>query len=660
MTANADQSECTYDTTEIYKYWAFISYASEDGRAWAAPLLRRIEAFRVPEPLIGHEHHGFAAPKRLRPLFRDRNELSAGPNLPQKLKDALEQSRYLIVICSPRSRESHFVGQEIRWFKELGRANRILLYLVDGEPDDSFHDALATDESDSNQTTMPLAADARPEQDGKDAALRLIAGMLGVAFDGLKQREQKRQQRRLALALAATTAILAIVSGLGILAEFHRQRAEANFQKANESFDVSIGMIRDVTFTVQDQLEITPASAAARRSINATILQGVERLRQIEPERDEVDFMSAHAQMDMSMIIATDGMSDVEGVAPGERYAQLLEESLQEFRRLAESEPSDVQYQRDLSWAARKLAVVQLGRAEFDSADALLDEGLKAIKRAASIDPRFRNDVKWTLLNFGDASLSRFHAATPEQQQADKSAVQNALSLFERALDVPATSSAGETLDERQTDCSALDRICDSYLMLGQPENSRNKAKRLIELRQAVLDANPSDSTAARHLTLAHFKLANALVDLGEFVEAVARYKKCLSMREKLLSTDPGNVPLLRQMAETHGRIGSALMNLADYHEAIHNLESSNRYMEEVVALVPPQFRDAGAIYSTHYRIGQIYLKLGEARVSLQQFRKAHAVLHDFSEEHSTAIFEAQLAEVSGIISDLGAQVGGD
>ena len=73
-------------------------------------------------------------PKRLGRCFRDCAELSAADDLAREIREALEQSDALIVLCSPRSAGSQYVEEEIRYFKSLGRGARILAAIADGEP----------------------------------------------------------------------------------------------------------------------------------------------------------------------------------------------------------------------------------------------------------------------------------------------------------------------------------------------------------------------------------------------------------------------------------------------------------------------------------------------------------------------------------------------
>ena len=71
-------------------------------------------------------------PKALRPIFRDREDFSAGHSLTAQTLAALEASQFLIVICSPNAAQSKYVDEEIRRFKAMGRGDRVIPVIVDG------------------------------------------------------------------------------------------------------------------------------------------------------------------------------------------------------------------------------------------------------------------------------------------------------------------------------------------------------------------------------------------------------------------------------------------------------------------------------------------------------------------------------------------------
>ncbi len=230
-----------------YAYWAFISYAHLDNRAfrgdgdrdhieWATWLHGQIEAFAIPG---GYQHRrtpdGHLIAERLTPVFRDETDLAASPSLHGRLTEALRLSRFLIVIASPRSAGSPWVNEEVRYFgQELGRGDRILTLIVDGEPPECFcpelrvaepiaadvrlHDTRATREMRASERRQP-ACRAVIEH----GTLKLIAGLMGVPLDDLVQRhrlaqlERERRARRSLvrwLVLVGLLAAVAAVAGL--------------------------------------------------------------------------------------------------------------------------------------------------------------------------------------------------------------------------------------------------------------------------------------------------------------------------------------------------------------------------------------------------------------------------------------------------------------
>ncbi len=116
-----------------FKYRAFISYSHRD-KAWADWLHRGLESYRIPKRLVGTAGEHGPIPPRLFPIYRDRAESPASANLEAYIRTALEGSENLIVICSPNSRRSTWVNQEILSFKRLGRESRIFAVVVEGEP----------------------------------------------------------------------------------------------------------------------------------------------------------------------------------------------------------------------------------------------------------------------------------------------------------------------------------------------------------------------------------------------------------------------------------------------------------------------------------------------------------------------------------------------
>jgi hypothetical protein len=118
-----------------FKYRAFISYSHAD-TASAKWLHRGLEGFRIDKDLVGRETATGTIPKSLRPIFRDRDDFTAGHTLSEQTLAALDASHALIVICSPASAKSQYVTEEIRLYKSRHPTRPVIPLIVGGKPGD--------------------------------------------------------------------------------------------------------------------------------------------------------------------------------------------------------------------------------------------------------------------------------------------------------------------------------------------------------------------------------------------------------------------------------------------------------------------------------------------------------------------------------------------
>lgn len=197
---------------ELYRFAAFISYSSKDA-AFARRLHTALEAYRIPKSLGSFDLLGEGGkPNRVYPVFRDREELSAG-DLGERIEAALRASSALIVVCTPDSAASPWVQKEIEYFSALGRRQRIFTVIpdaassiaADDDPRVCFPPAL-------RGGSEPLAADARKRRDGfRGALLKMVAGLIDVNAGALVDRDRtSRSIRALQIAAGSAIAVLAL------------------------------------------------------------------------------------------------------------------------------------------------------------------------------------------------------------------------------------------------------------------------------------------------------------------------------------------------------------------------------------------------------------------------------------------------------------------
>ncbi len=192
-----------------YHYDAFISYRhTEPDKFVAENLHKQLEAFRPPRSIAKA-----SGKKKIERVFRDQEELPLTNNLEQTIVEALANTDWLIVICSPGLRESVMCRKEIETFIKFHGKDNILTVLAQGEPIESFPEQLLYKTTqhelpngiieEVQMPIEPLAADMRGKNHKeilkkmKTEKLRLLAAVFGVQFDELRQRHREQKTKRM-------------------------------------------------------------------------------------------------------------------------------------------------------------------------------------------------------------------------------------------------------------------------------------------------------------------------------------------------------------------------------------------------------------------------------------------------------------------------------
>lgn len=199
------------------EYFAFISYKREDER-WAKWLQHKLEHYHLPTNV---RKENPALPQSIRPVFKDTSELAAGV-LADEINEALDNSKYLIVICSPRAAQSKWVGKEVQAFIDMGRSDKIIPFIIGGKPfsenpeEECFPSALL------NLPKKQELLGVNINEMGRNAAVvKVVARMFGLKFDTLWQRYEREQKRKRWMWIAGS--ILLALLGLSIGGYFVRQ-----------------------------------------------------------------------------------------------------------------------------------------------------------------------------------------------------------------------------------------------------------------------------------------------------------------------------------------------------------------------------------------------------------------------------------------------------
>lgn len=523
-----------------YRYWAFISYSSKD-RSWARWLHRAIETYGIPVQLVSRPTPaGEPAPKRFQPLFHDRAELPASADLSAEIEDALRASRYLIVVCSPNAARSKWVNREIETFQQLGRSERLLTVIVDGEPNvgderECFPPAVRAIE--------PIAADARREGDGKgDAKLKLLAGMLGISLDALKQRSNHRRIRRLQAAVAIVSILALGFAGLAVYAQAQRIKAV----KARQQAEV---LVEYLLFNLRDKLRFVGRLDIARdaqESVDAYYRElGVEE-NGLRTTRNR-----AVAKINKGDRLQAEG--DLAGAQKEHRAALGI------FERLVSSDPGNSVFERDASVAHLKVGDVLRARNDLAGAQTEYVAALAIDKKLASSEPNIvirQLDVATAHNRLGDVLRRMGNLAGALREQ------RTALAITQRMA-----ASDPDSVILQQGVSAARFGIADVLVLQDNPADALRELRPALTIMERLASSNPGNSLLQRDVAAGHGQMSLTMGLQGDYAGALREAQAALDIMQQLAASDPVNTTWQEETSKYQDYVDLARQARRDAHK---------------------------------------------------------------------------------------------
>lgn len=271
---------------ENYTYDAFISYRhTEPDKFVAEQLHKALEAYKPPKSI---RRQAKASRSRIERVFRDRDELPITSNLEDPIVQALIRSEFLIVICSPRLKESVWCKKEIETFIQYHGKGNVLTVLIEGEPEESFPEELLYAEetvirADGTRETVrkavePLAADVRGKsrreirKKMQSEMLRLLAPMFGVGYDDLRQRHRERKLKKVITASLSAAVLCLLIGVAGTLAALFIHRQNVQIEAQSREILAQSEKIVNQSQEIQEQNEVLAkkqAESLAERALNS-------------------------------------------------------------------------------------------------------------------------------------------------------------------------------------------------------------------------------------------------------------------------------------------------------------------------------------------------------------------------------------------------------
>jgi tetratricopeptide (TPR) repeat protein len=639
-------------------YRAFLSYCHRD-KAWADWLHRGLETYRMPAALVGRDTPLGPIPARLAPVFRDRDELAAATDLSAEINAALAQSLFLVVVCSPEAARSRWVNEEIVAFKRLHGDARVRAIIVDGEPfsgdpaTECFPEALRWRFNAAGEMTTepaePIAADARPQGDGRKFALsKLVAGLTGARLDELVRREQQRRNTRLA-ALAAGLAVLVVVlSALTWDALRQRNAARLAQAEAQAQRDEAQSLVEFMLTDLRQRLDavgrLDVLEAVGTRLSESYAKQDLAQLGPDALGR------RARVQLLLGEIDNTRGNLD----AALAQYQQAAATTGELLRR----EPGNPQRIYDHAQSVFWVGQLAWQRGDAEAARAHFIQYHDYARQLVAQDPAnddWQLELIYGLSNLGTLAMDQGDAAAAEQH-------------FRQALDVARALSEKQPGDgDRMLETGiSLAWLADALLRQNKLAQARDYRHEEIALYEAWLTGHASDANVRGLLSVARYRLAQTQLAMGALEQARDNALVAAEIGDALLAADGDNIEWVDRGSLAHAIAGEILLHLGQHEPAHRSLQRAIAMAEDFVA------RKGGLETSRGLTSSQPRLVLAELLVRQGKPSQAHRLFAEVAAGYGDSLaagkaigpvgqrrYGAALAGLARLAADGGSDWGG-
>ena len=595
------------------RFRAFLSYSHVDA-AWASWLLKRLETYRVPSRLVGTAGaHGPVA-ANLGKLFRDRDELPSAGDLGATIRSALAHSEWLIMICSPAAAKSHWVDAEVEAFLASGRGDRVLCFVVGGTPGSAdpdqqcFPPALLQPDADG-VVREPLAADARPSGDGRERAfLKLVAGVLGVGYDDLAQREAQRRHRRLIAIASASLLGMTIALGLAFSAHLARNEAvvarndaQRRQAQAEDILGFMLGDLREKLTTVGrldlmgavDDKAMTYFAALDPRDLSdrtleeqARALTGMGQVRLDEGNHDAAmaAFREAHARSTALRERAPGNGQRLFDLAQAEYWIGFV--ALQQGRhdetgvwfrkyrdsaiRLTAMDPDNFDWQREVAYGHHNLAVLDESRGRYAEAERAMRAELVLYRgwiRQRPTDAVLRHEAANVASWLGSLALQQGDLA-----DAEAYFVEQVDGIQQNVAEDPGNAKW------KENSVNALLLLADAQSQRGRLAEARVSIGAAAPLAAALSAQDPANNLWRELLGRCHLWQAQLAAARGTMADALAA--EAVSVLATAHAAEPRNERVLSWLVNARNQQAQLSLARADLHLASKHVASAQSLIE--------------------------------------------------------------------------------
>lgn len=350
-------------------------------------------------------------------------------------------------------------------------------------------------------------------------------------------------------------------------ADAQRRRAEASSATAREQTQLALDTLSTVIFDIQRGLKNVPGAGEVRKKLLSTALHGLTRIAKDFADEGLAVHQTSAVLNDLADTILRLGQVDpdldvdgIESTSAVEFALSLYHRSLEINRRLAESEPNNVQAQRDLSISCVRLGDANLKIEKFQEAGNYYQMDFDIAMRLFESNPndlRAQRDLSISYAKIGNHSLQAGDVKHAEVAYREALIIQQGI-----------VKSDPKTKAERDL-ANTYDHLGAVSLEDGKVADALKWYLKGLCIRERLEKRNPKDAQARRDLSISYTKLGDVSLQSGAIQKAFEYFRKDLEIAEDLSGLDQNDVTAQGDLAVSYGKVGAVSLRTGDVHKAV-------------------------------------------------------------------------------------------
>jgi tetratricopeptide (TPR) repeat protein len=372
--------------------------------------------------------------------------------------------------------------------------------------------------------------------------------------------------------------------------------------------------------TALQELEETHLVSGRARAWTLLVIAWIRETREETAQLAEIVSealdLARNSEDDLAMAEATCLSGDI-WQAQGDlgKAQKAFEDYLAITRELAERDPKNSDWQRDLGVAHNRVGNVLLALGNLEAAQAAFAEDLAISRGLAEGNP---SNTGWQR-NLAAALVKAGDVLQLGNQLSEAKAVFDEYLAINRRL---VTKDASNASLQRSL-AVAHNRVGNVLLALDKPGAAQKAFRNDLLISRRLAEQDASNSGWQRDLAVALQKMGEVLQVQGKLPAAQTAFREYLSISRRLAGQDPGNAHRQSDLAMAHNRMGGVL-------QAQGKIEAAQAAFDEALAILrgltqrdPSNTDWVGELATVCFHVAQIEAGVGRKNVALLLYKES-------------------------------------